>query len=406
MKKYIKPLTSITLIGYFLILLNSCNTSTEDDYLYSYDSKNVIISINDSIYIIDDNLKIINTGIRGRADGFKSGLARFQNYETNGFGYLNIKGEVVIKPVYTSATIFSEGLAWVKNEDKTISLINTSGEILKNIDNDISVKAFSDGLAAMRYDKGNWGFVNKSAEFEIEMQYLDVLPFSDGLAAVKLQRKGNWAFIDKKGNVVIPEKFDYVAPFRFGKAIVSIGNKYGIIDKKGEFIIPPKYDDIQFIEESNLFLVNVKGDYFWINDKDEVKANKIYKRVLPFHGNEFTSVIEGSGKEFASEAVTTEDVADGKTDEEDQENSFVIINKKGEIVIDKNNVFGNFFVLNNKTIIRVDKSMNSFEIADYKSNVIKKFNTAKLDGFFLWDYNKYFNFFGRNESGYGIKINN
>jgi hypothetical protein len=73
----------------------------------------------------------------------------------------------------------------------------------------------------------------KTGTFVINPQFDDALPFSEGLAAVRIGdfETGKWGFIDKTGSFVINPQFDTVRSFTEGLALVEDGTtrKFGFI---------------------------------------------------------------------------------------------------------------------------------------------------------------------------------
>lgn len=106
----------------------------------------------------------------------------------------------------------------------------------------ISCTRFDEGYAAIQLENGAWTYINdyliicgKDANNYL---YEDAYPFSEGLAAVKLD--GKYGFIDHDFNLVIPCKYDEVNSFEGGLALVYL-NQPGVeislyIDKKGKVV--------------------------------------------------------------------------------------------------------------------------------------------------------------------------
>lgn len=200
-------------------------------------------------------------------------------------GYINKNGEVVIKPQYNDAQRFSEGLAAVK-----FSLVD--GKIVD--DYTIKKESYKNYLSVNVTYK--WGFIDATGKIVIQPQYDDVLPFSEGLAAVmnlKGPKQPMWGYINTKGKMVIPQMYERVESFNDGIACVRImisGNEgyYGYIDKKNKYIIQPKYP-VAYPFYEGLAYVAVKGigkqliGYF-MNIKEEVV---IPLKDMGYEGTEF-----------------------------------------------------------------------------------------------------------------------
>lgn len=114
-----------------------------------------------------------------------------------------------------------------------------------------AARPFSEGLAAVRVD-GKWGFIDHGGEYKIKPQFEkpsaldypgdDPIDFSEGLAAV--EKGGRVGFIDKDGSMVIDAKFGSAREFRNGLAAArDFWGKWGFIDKKGKFVISPQFAD-------------------------------------------------------------------------------------------------------------------------------------------------------------------
>ncbi|GAA3944062.1 hypothetical protein GO495_22660 [Chitinophaga oryziterrae] len=104
---------------------------------------------------------------------------------------------------------------------------------------------FSNGLTPIRSSlKDKYGFINKNLQLVIPVTFAKARPFSDGLAAVQ-NDDGNWGFIDLKGKLVIPYTYSR-EPSRFMSGLAAVKNKDGLkgyINKANEVVIPPRYED-------------------------------------------------------------------------------------------------------------------------------------------------------------------
>ncbi len=204
------------------------------------------------------------------------------------WGFIDKKGNILIRPKYIYVYSFSEGLAAVKTFedwvwDKNISsdmmikkmkwgFIDTKGELVIK-DKFCEVESFSEGLALVsegcyfspkgggeKFIRGKYGYINKKGEYVIKPKFRWAGSFSEGLAAV-LGDKG-WGFIDKKGKRVIKFKYERVGPFKEGLAAVKINGKFGFIDKNHNFTIKPTFDLVKpFSEGFSPVKINGKWGY-------------------------------------------------------------------------------------------------------------------------------------------------
>jgi len=105
-------------------------------------------------------------------------------------------------------------------------------------------KSASYGMCAIKPIEpgaGQWGFVSIDGKNVIKADFDEVLPFSEGLAAVRRRGVG-WGFVDKTGLFAIEPIYDDCLPFSEGLAAVEVEGKVGFIDKRGALVIPPTYD--------------------------------------------------------------------------------------------------------------------------------------------------------------------
>lgn len=117
-------------------------------------------------------------------------------------GYLNAKGEVVIEPIFQSASAFYDGLACV-------------------------------------CQKGLFGYIDKRGTWVIPPSFQYANDFSSGLAGVSIGETG-WGFIDRTGKVAIPARFGWVYQgFRDGIVEVVFEGKSGYINTKGDWVWEP-----------------------------------------------------------------------------------------------------------------------------------------------------------------------
>jgi hypothetical protein len=213
-------------------------------------------------------------------------------------GYFDADGKIAIPPQFTSAGLFSEGLADVQIAGKK-GFIDRAGTLVISIEFD-ETRSFREGLAAIRIDQ-QWGFIDKTGAWAVPLQPYRVESFSDGLARIEVKGVERWSerygFIDRTGKTVIEPKFNLATSFTGGLsavslyqtetgqfdprsgyidktgqwvptpqakedsqfmdgiAIVQVDKKFGLTDRQGKFVVPPKYAAIS----------NIENGYFYVN---------------------------------------------------------------------------------------------------------------------------------------------
>jgi|GEM_PF-5570591 hypothetical protein len=287
----------------------------ERNYIDACDfHEGVAFAVNEGEYPVLLNAKLEEVKILEKVDEVRlpcEGFICFKN--TRGkWGYMNKDGVIVIRPVYDFAGDFSDGLALIgKTEFDTTSenmkeksffgYIDTKGDqVIKPTSKYETISSFSEGLAA--YSDGadwGWGYVDKTGKKVIraKLEWDEVTPFKDGIASVKIGDL--WGIIDKKGKLVVNPKFEIPPAFENGLSLGKKDDKYGFINKRGEWVIEPAFGQVilgfagrrAFVEKDNYFIL--------IDKKGNQKKNREFYQVG------FSHFFENSVKSdfFDTEAV-------------------------------------------------------------------------------------------------------
>ncbi len=185
------------------------------------------------------------------------------------FGFINRKGQWVIKPTIEEPSEFVDGLCVIKRNGK-LQYVDTLGNIISTIE-DSNVDDNSEGFGIVFTDNDSCFFINKYGKRLGNLCFRRAHAFHEGLAAVEIN--DNWGFIDTTGQISIEPKYYSANDFNAGLSAVSIivkENDYDlgyyfkecIIDKKGNIIIP--YDshvDYHFKGFQNGLIGGQKGIY-------------------------------------------------------------------------------------------------------------------------------------------------
>ena len=217
---------------------------------------------------------------------FGGGAGLFPIQQSEKWGYINSKGEVVIQPQFAEAWPFSEGLAAACIEHDKCGYIDETGKFSINPQFQTALR-FSDGLAAVVTD-GKVGYVDKTGKLVVNPQYeaenrhggrIGLATFSEGLARVK--SNGKFGFIDKTGKVVISPQFEDASPFFGGLAAALVGGKYGYVDEGGKLVINPQFDEAQPFS-GGLACVRIGKQYGYIDKTGKLAINPQFEDAFPF----------------------------------------------------------------------------------------------------------------------------
>ena len=186
-----------------------------------------------------------NFGDFAWADPFSEGYAAVQQRVGTDYlwGFINKKGDLVVKPMFIWVGKFGSGLAPVcigtSTENCTIGFINTSGEFEINpqyeyfefYDSESTwgnypQHGFFEGLARVMVDQ-KIGYIDSTGKMVIQPQFTYGGNFVNGLARVKVN--GKMGFINKKGVLVVPAIYDSAFNFYQGRAAVEVDGKWGFI---------------------------------------------------------------------------------------------------------------------------------------------------------------------------------
>ncbi|MDO4799006.1 MAG: WG repeat-containing protein [Bacillota bacterium] len=180
-------------------------------------------------------------------------------------GYIDKSGAVVIPAVYDDASVFVDGLAVVRKGDreeyidadgKTV-LVCPDGYFAGGHGTGIAqhpIYRFSEELALITTTEGTTAFVDRQGKVAIpenvEYELADL--FAEGFACVVKDLRSNeprFGFIDKSGQITIPIQFEQAQSFSEGLAAVRINGKWGFIDRVGAIVIPAEYDWVRDFED-------------------------------------------------------------------------------------------------------------------------------------------------------------
>lgn len=207
------------------------------------------------------------------------------------YGFIDTAGQVAIPLEYCDAGSFSEGLAWVRNDDGKCGFIDKTGAVVIPFEYD-AVSDFSGGMAWVMqevwdYEEDDeikyYGFIDKTGKLLTAIEYYSADMPSEGL--VRVRTSEGYGFIDTSGQVLISPKYESAGNFSEDLACVrdKAGN-YGYIDKTGNIVVPLAYSDAGDFSNGLARVQNSEGNWGYIDKAGEEVIPLVYGWAGHFRG--------------------------------------------------------------------------------------------------------------------------
>lgn len=212
----------------------------------------------------------------------------YKEYRNEKKGYVGYKDEqnrVVFSADFIEFKRFSEGIACVKVDYGDWMFLREDGsfissKVYENMD------SYSEGLAPVELN-GKWGYVDYIENVKIEFDYYGAKSFSERLAPVQTNENfeyPKWGYIDTDGNSVIEPTFISTDAFSEGlAAAMKDGRGVGFIDENGDYIIEPMYAGSYPFEDGKAMAYGIMQSYVIdINGNVIESKNDTYvRKTLP-----------------------------------------------------------------------------------------------------------------------------
>ena len=163
------------------------------------------------------------------------------------WGYINMKGEVVIPFMFEDASNFYEDMAPVGKYDSAswsykYGFIDKTGSLVIPY-RYAWTSIFSEGVCAVSDNKISCYFIDKNGKklFD-DKEFAFAGPYSEGYSVVKTQGmynpgpKDKYSYIDHTGNFVTEQEWDSASDFKNGTAVVRNDGQKMRIDKNFEIV--------------------------------------------------------------------------------------------------------------------------------------------------------------------------
>jgi len=214
---------------------------------------------------------------------FSEGRAGFRTMGGK-MGFIDARGQVIVKPIYDSVGIFHGGRALVWRNNKW-GVIDRTGHIVIPISYARMTPVHEGLIAFSRVKNGPWGYMDKNGKVVIAPKYLEAESFSGGLgqvtltaaqAGVKPSQEYNWnpifAYIDVNGKIAFRASHPICGNFAEGVAWMNDGPSdrkakssiYVAVDKKGATLFRIDADNVGDFHEG-VAAAEVDGAWGYLN---------------------------------------------------------------------------------------------------------------------------------------------
>jgi hypothetical protein len=275
------------------------------------------------------------------------------------WGFIDTKGNWVIKAKYKNVEPFSEGLAAVNGHIKdfdfpfhlpNIDYIDKNGATIIRLPEDVyKGDPFSEGMAVVSTYGGQFGYIDRTGKLTIPYRFEAAGPFREGLAAVvfpgrcyvesrdglprslsagglddhlihsdeyaayadgkgipaSITERCGEGFIDKTGKIVF--HFQGARDFSEGFAAVEDLDKWGFIDRNGTFRVSPQFEDVGSFC-NGLARAWVDGKWGYIDSAGQWKIRPQFKEADDFSDG-LASADSGYIDQSGSRVVNTKGTA-------------------------------------------------------------------------------------------------
>lgn len=231
---------SYTIFGKMGLISNTGKMLTppiyDDISQYKAESENIIARLSNSMYYLNlDGTKFLPDAYEYFAKAFdiasfSSGKAVF--FKKGKFGIIDLKGKVVLKPIYAGLRCFGKNI-----------LVSKAGK---------------------------WSFIDTKGSFLQPFEFDEIEKFNE--LGFLVEKNDLLGFLNNYLKTILPQNFKVIKKFSSQHLLVSDGFKFGLYSISGDIIIPLLYDRIQIYNEDCISLLNGNEiSYFFIGSSKYLK---------------------------------------------------------------------------------------------------------------------------------------
>lgn len=206
----------------------------------------------------------------------------------------------------------------------------------------LAVLPFHEGLAAVRVAEG-WGYIDATGRWVVRPAYLGASSFSQDRAAVR-DASGAWGYIDRSGTMVIAPRYRAANPFIGDRAFVWLyEDRMQVLDRDGRVVAEQAVTGSTPFDMSEEFEVQAYWGYQWVRLLEEQMAVVQAERLIPFEDDDDRGwYVDPEGRPVIEAAFESPDAffdgrarvkQDGKYGFIDREGRFVVPPKYDDVLL-------------------------------------------------------------------------
>lgn len=230
---------------------------------------------------------------------FSDSLAAVQN--GNGWGYIDYGGNFIVDPKFDFASDFSEKTAYV-SLDRSIHIIDNNGKFITNKDSkyeiisDLHGKEIDSNLTSITIpefavfgidsDKSwdyLWGILDKNGREIIPAKFHEIGIIRNGIFPFTIDEHNRlWGFGNTNGDTIISNKFENV--YYLSKDAIPYDIPFGAFPAEGDLITEEGFfqnDNVKFeysegglLGNSNKYIISSPMEYLFYNNIARVEYNE------------------------------------------------------------------------------------------------------------------------------------
>lgn len=280
-----------------LDLSNNIIITPQYEELFYYKNDFWEISINNKKGIIDTVGNIILPTIYNELDFIND--THVLAVKDSKYGVVDFRGKIII-PFHYDKLVFlnlkRKDFYFYATKNHTMGIIDINNNIIIPFIYKKLVYLNKNTIAA-KIGKNKFILINEKNEQICTQIFENIHDNYDDIDIYPAQLNGLWGFIDEFGNKKIDFKYTDATKFKNGYCDVSIKknpcgyNDYGLINKEGTLVLDYQYDiNCTYVIDDDRFIVEQDSETFIIDKKGNVIVDKIYNWIIPLIENNFLPV--------------------------------------------------------------------------------------------------------------------